>query len=502
MNRPVTESTQAPPLREEYAQQGGRWVAIWICLFWLALPWFGLLGPHSLDDTVFVSPAIDFAQGRPMSSHIILLPEIAGGTAQHSERWLSHPPLYQQILGSWLRATGVSSASMLGFQAAANLAIYAGLLLLLRRFRIHWGWSIPPASLLFVAGFRTWGMRPELTGMALLLFGVLALLRRDTAGSFLAGLCLTASGIVLQQAGIYAALFGAVWLADIAISRPATVTRPRLIYAMIAGAFIPVALFLVGIGWDVSGFIHSYRATLVSAAGMSKSRTNTVCEYWIYATYGWEWINLAAMIPLFVVVGWGAFRAQDRLVRGLLFALLAGLLINTLAVQAHWYRLSFMYVLVAFAAFTLLGACGGRALWLRLISGVTLTAAMALLALPELCARYVRVPDNAEAVRTAVARCPDALAIYLDDYATWYVFNWQLPERARSLQNCRRYSPLPASKGEIFIMPESDYRKMPLRLFGRVFRSINLNSHRWEVVDFHGDSLLTGEHLGLDLQIH
>ena len=468
-------------------------------LFWTALPWFGLPGPNGYNDITFVAPAIDFAQGRPMSAHIVR--EVYQAFGYNADRWLGHPPVYQQIVGAWLRLFGVSNASMLWFEVAVCLALCGGLLALMRRFNIHWGWSIPPAMVLFAGEVRTWGMRPEATGAALLIWGVVFAFRRDTAGSFLAGMFWIGSGLVLQQAGIYTGLFFLVGLAEIAASRESGNLRWRRAVAALAGASIPVLSFLFGIGWNLPVFIKAYSETLKGAGGMGESRMRILLQWWSSATLGWEPLEFAVMVLLLLGIAAGFAKCKDRLQRRLLGAILLGLPLNIWIVRTGQHRLSFIYVLIACAAFCVVGAWKDGARWLRVGTGGLCCLAVAMLCIPGLCGTYYSMKDNGAAVRQALTSRSYS-AVYFDDLAAWDVFGWQLPQKAQALADSKKLSFLPPREGELFLIQESDYQKMPLRLFGRNFRSINLNSHRWDVIDFRGDSLLTGKHMGLDLEMH
>ena len=203
------------------------------------------------------------------------------------ERWLAFPPLYQQILGSWLRFSGISTAAMLGFVTALNIGMAAALLGILRRLQAHWGWSIPPLLMIYIAEVHDWGMRPEATGMLLLLCGILFLLRRDRTGAFCAGVCLIGSGLVLQQAGIYSGLIFLAGLWQIAGSPAPPGQRWLRAAFMLAGGLVPIFFFLMGIGWDLPGFLHAYHKTLVVAAGAAATRTTVIAGYWFWATMGW-----------------------------------------------------------------------------------------------------------------------------------------------------------------------------------------------------------------------
>ena len=418
---------------------------------------------------------------------------------------------------------------MLGFQATINLGITAALLSILRRFRVHLGWSIPPLLILSVGEIRDWGMRPEALGILLLFWGVVFLLRRDRLGAFAAGSCLIGAGLVLQQAGIYSGLF---FLVALGLSRPQE-SASKIVHSdkigqlretqepssqnwkgaalMIAGSIVPVLLFLQGIHWDLSGFLHVYSSTLQSAGGMEASRMNILLGYWISATVGWEWARLLVLMPLLLVVMVGFLMMQRSFERWLIGALLAGFLTNLLIVHTGSYRLSFLYFLAACAGFIFMGACKSCALWWRLALAFLCPTVFVALALPLLGSYFFHLPSNAEEVRQAVANQRGS-AVYLDAFAASSVFDWRLPEKTQSLRDCKGYSlqnifgkqlgDVPPRKGEIYIIEKSDYQGIPLRMLGRTWNSNNLNQWQWDVVDFQGKSLLTGKEVGFPGIVH
>jgi len=230
---------------------------------------------------------------------------------------------------------------------------------------------------------------------------------------------------------------------------------------------------------------------------MAESRVGILTGYLTGATLGWEWVHLGVVGPLLLIVITAIVAARERFHRWLLMALVAGIVINIVVVKAQAYRVSFMYVLVAFAAFCILGALK-QARWLRVGWACLFLAVVLALGAPDLYGRYRTLPTNADEVGHAIAKVHYS-AIYFDDYAAWYVFGWLLPEKAQSLQNSKKYSPLPPRAGEIYIVQESDYRRPHPRIFGREFASVNLNNKRWDVVDFRGVSLLSGSNVGLHL---
>jgi len=473
------------------------------CLFWLAIAWLGLPPPNDVDDLTFVGPALDLAQGRPMSSH--LLTDVCHFVKINPDRWFKFPPVYQELLGSWLYLFGVSRAAMLLFQAAVNIGITAALLSILQKFRIPSGWGVPPLLILFVEEVRFWGWRPEAAGMLLLLWGLVFLLRRDGPGAFAAGVCLIGAGFVLQQAGIYTGLFFLVGLGQILGSREPFQQRWKRATTLLAGALVPVFFFFWGIGWDLPGFLQVYSSTLQSAGGMADSRLNIFWGYWSIATVGWEGAKLLVMAPLLPVVVAGFVKLRRSFEGWLLGALLAGLLANLWIVHTGAYRLSFMYFLLAGAGFCLLGGCTRCGLGWRLTLAVVCPMVLVVLAVPPMGAYFFRLPSNAEEVRQVVSR-QKSQAIYFDGNAASSIFGWRLPENARSLRECKQYSfqyifgktwiEVPPRRGEIYIIEKADYESIPLRMFGRNWHSTDLNRWQWDVVDFNGDSLLNGRHVG------
>ena len=481
---PVSKLT---PLR------GWPW-ALGIAIFWMVLPWLGLPGPHMFDDTVYVAPALEFAQGHPMTAHIMR--DVCDAAGLSAERWLCYPPVYQQLLGSWLGLFGISPASMLWFQAVLNLVTCGALLAIYRRFGVHACWGVPVAVVLFAAQFRTWGLRPEGLGLTLLALGVASLCRRDLLGSFLSGAFLTASGAVVQQAGIYGALLLLVGLGDALCGPPGV--RLRRIAALGAGICLPAILFLVGIGWNLPGFLRVYKLNLNGAGGLGVSRISIVATYWQVMTGGREWVQALWMAPLTGIVAVAVFGLRDRFQRMLMAVLAVGITANLLLVQAGTYRISFIYTLIAAAAFGVLGNWRGPLPAMRPVLAFGLVGSIFVLSLPSLIGWFSQLPSNADAIRKVLAG-RSYRAIYFDDDAAWYLFEWHLPDKAQSFVNSRRHSGRPAQEGELFVVRESEYRNAPVRLFGHESNGASLNCRRWELVDFRGHSLLTGDHVGLKL---
>ena len=495
----MTQSTDQLPARAENRRQSAWWIAILVVLFWVSLPWFGLPGPHNCNDVTFVAPAIDFAQGRPMSAHIVREAcEAFGGNPEH---WLGHPPVYQQILGTWLRLFGVSNAALLWFQVTVCLALYGGLLSVMRRFDIHFGWSVPPALILFAGQFRTWGMRPEALGAALLILGVAWVWRKGALGGFLSGLFWTASALVLQQAGIYAGLFFLVAVMETLAGNEPARQRWLRVTAMLAGTVLPILAFLIGIRWELIKFFNGYAFTLQNGGGMSDSRARILYQWWTCSTLGWEGMELLMAALLLVVLAAGVAKIRDRFERLLLAAILIGLPVNIFIVRTGMHRLSFIYVLVTCAAFCLIGAWRGQARRLRIGLAAFGAGIAVVLSGPGLGVEYFRWPGNAGAILQELAKHHYS-AIYFDDFAAWDIFHWQLPEKAQGLVDSKKLSFRPAREGELFIVQESEYQKAPLRLLGRNFHSMNLNYRRWDLVDHCGFSLLHGHQVGLDLEMH
>ena len=470
------------------------WFAILATVFGILLPLLEIPAPTGGNDTVFVPPALDFALGRPMSA--LILKDVSEFHGVNPDRWLAQPPLFQQILGTWLRVFGISNASMRFFMAALSVAICGALLAIMRRFKIHSAWIAPAAVMLFVLELHGLGLRPEICGMTLLVAGVAFAFQRDLPGAFLAGVCWTGAGLVLQQAGIYAGLFFLAAWVDIAFSSKPMARRLSRAGALALGT-VPLALcFLWGIGWDLPRFWNTYAVTLKGAAGVADSRATLLATYYQCIALGWEWILFVAVIPLFLVLIAAVPTLRDRLARGFVVAIVAGLVINVLLVRGGLYRVVFMHLIVALPAYCLLGGWRRHAQGLRLGLAVLCPGLGLAVTLPSLIAHFSQMPDNVDAVRRALVDCKP-LAIYFNDSVSWNVYGWRLPSEAQSLDCSRIAVPQPPRDGEIYVIEEFEYRKFPLRFLGREFRSVPLNAHRYEVVDYRGISLLSGEPIGV-----
>ncbi len=139
-------------------------------LFWLLLAAHGF-PPPSEDDLYFIGAALNLAQGGEFVN-----PLLGRWAEQTVERFFVQPPFHSYVLAGWLLLTGISTQSLLAFQALCHLSISLFTALILRAYRYPL-WANGAIALPLAFWLAARGLRPEALAMAFLAAGLWFLTR-------------------------------------------------------------------------------------------------------------------------------------------------------------------------------------------------------------------------------------------------------------------------------------------------------------------------------------
>lgn len=343
--------------------------------------------------------------------------------------FLVYPPFYFDLLGGWLRLTGVTTWALLFFQHIAYAVAGAALTVWLGRRGLvsssRWLWpAVFAAGLL--AGLGRLGLRPDATGLAVLLVGILL---RDCAASgwrFTGWLLIGGSMLISpHMLGIGAGfVLGQQLLDQPGRSKPLSEWK-----LVISASTVLFGLFLLSIGGRLGEFLHALQQH-ASRTSMHPFEALEVCfRYW-----GSNVGRALAVVAAGVTLAAGASavaRGTARIFLGAFFLTAATITLSSvLDVAVHHLRLTLVILWTLVCAAWVLDR-GKRLSWAP--------AVLALLAI--VWDMRSSIGALGASGRPSAAQVREVLGLVeheprrrylIDTFAARYVFDYRLPANARN----------------------------------------------------------------------
>ncbi len=399
----------------------------------------GLPQPAS-DDLMFSGAAISLATGGGLRNPLLAT---QFGTAE----FLVYPPFYFELLGGWLRLTGVTTWAMLLFQQAAYAIAGIALTVWLRRRRLvgslPWVWPAIFAGGL-LAGLGQLGLRPDATGLAALLVGVVL---RDAAATgwrftgwlLIGGSMLISPHMLVVGTGL---VLGQQLLDEPHRSKPVAEWK----YVLSAAALLFV-LFLLSIGGRLGEFLEALQHH-ASRTSMHPLVALGVClDHWS-SNVGRAFAVVALGVTL-AAAALAVARGAGRTFFAALFVTAATITTSgVLDVAVHHLRLT-LVILWTLACAAWLLTCDKRLSWTPVVAAIVALVWDMRADFGALGPRGRPDPAQIQEVIAMVAREPQRRYL-IDPFAARHVFDYRLPSNARNWTFGRPFPRMwPGSLGDL-----------------------------------------------------
>ncbi len=401
-----------------------------------------------------------------------------------------YPPLHFLILGTWAKAFGISALSFQAFQIC-SLAISSFLAAV---FFLRTETKVLALASPFVLTAYLWdvGVRSETTAVVLLLAGCVLLLWRSRATWFFAGFVLAATCVASPVLGLYAIAIVLMIICLIYIRRrdESSVSRQPYYY-FIVGFFLVSLIFVAGLNRDLLPFLRDflhYRKLSTTTSSVS----GNAYSYAFMLSFGLQWLKIpliamAVLLPVIASFHEQKVDANGAILNWLCWALLLGSSAMVLSSFCSGHRLpTIELVSIPIIGLSLTSrSFASCKLAIQLCICVMIVAANLMVPLE---AFTFNRPDKTEVARVldALSRTPHE-RIFADDYAMWWLFDWNPPEEVSSYRlsyhHDEKKTATSLNDGEIWIIPQSEIEPEPLRLFGHTFRSLPVNRNVFLILD-------------------
>lgn len=459
------------------------WIAFWI---WLAT--LGFPGPRGLDDVFYGGTAVHWAKTGVLANPWISDWLRVNGLPEN--RLYIYPPLHFLALGAWARVFGISALSFLAFQICS----LAGSSLLAAIFFLRTETKLLAFASPFVLTAYLWdvGVRSETTAVVLLLGGCGLLLWRSRATWFGAGFLLAATCCASPVLGLYAIAIVLTMIYILCARRGDESSETRQSYYYFIAGFCLIGLtFVAALNRDLLPFLRDF-VHYRNLSTTTSSVSGNAYSYAFMLSFGVQWLKVPLIAIAVVLPAIALFQKQrdDAIVaisNWLCWALLLGSLAMVLSSFCSGHRLPTIELMsLPVIGLSLTNrSFASRKLALQLGVCVMIVAANLMVPLEAFSSNR---PDKEE-----VARVLDALnstphkKIFADDYAMWWLFDWNPPEDLSSYRlsyhHDEKKTATSLNEGEIWIIPQSEIDPKPLRLFGHTFHSQPVNRNVFLILD-------------------
>lgn len=400
-------------------------VAVLLTVIWLGLVGVGLPCPH-IDDVWYVDPAINVALTGRLES-----PALARVLAEFGTRhyFLSFP-FYPLLVGAWLRAWGISFASLAAFWVTCGVASSLALRELLRAFGAG---RIAQVAVLAYFPFhvQTSGLRPEPAGYAFSLVGAALLLRPTPVRAALGCLCTCAAVGCAPNFVVAAPSFA---LMALYLSRKTPGLARRLVLCGAGAAFVTAALLTLAIGGHFGEFAR--QVSTMSRVTFSRGQTLSFVAAQLFGG-GFAKLRMGPLYAAYLALVLVASIPRGRFLpaRARSFVIGTGL---ALLVSIAYRARSFDVLNPAVFASLLIAAPAVASRLGKLPVATALCAVGAASVVTSVVNLVLMRPPDAKASDAALRRATACHGhVVVDEFSARYVYDYRYPRDAISFHHQR-----------------------------------------------------------------
>jgi len=405
-------------------------------------------------------------------------------------RFYIYPPLHFLVLGSWARLFGISAVSFQAFQicSLATSSLLAAILFLRTENKL----LALAAPFALTAYLWDDGVRAETTAVVLLLGGCVLLLWPSRWSWFGAGLLLAATCGASPSLALYALAILLALICVLLLWRHKEPVRSRqsCYYFFVAGFLLVSLIVVVALNRELPSFLQDmlHHSQLLSPGSM----TGNLALYGTMLSFGLQWLKIpliatALLLPAIVVLLKPESEPMRTISAPLCWSLLMGscvMVLTTVPLGQRLPTIELVSLIVIGLSLSTRRLASRRFAIQFGVCGMIVAANV----MTPLDALTFNKPNKVEVARVLeeLSQTPHE-RIFADDYALWWLFDWNPPPNFSSYRFSYHHeeqtAPTSLKDGEVWIVPQSEIQPVPLRLFGHTFRSLPVNRNVFLILD-------------------